>query len=511
MSTPAGASGGSAEGSFRLWEKNREGVEQEILAGGRFRVLETERGRYDAMLDFMLRTGLWAAATEMRPTGLKKDNGIPYRCLNGLECLREMAGIATPAECGPLLRDAYLLERVGFTAERVTRTSEQERNIIDPETLLNHLGRFQEADLEAGFVQHLQVIRQKRWLRGGVYAVDGHDIVIPYGKGYEGAQRMGEGSYGYKLLVLLNLQEDCELVVGYVLGGLQESEITMLRRLLARLERTLGPLRKWLQILVMDRAYWGTDFFCELHQDYGVDFVSRVRDEKLEIHGYIERQLQERERRWTTLEEERQFAGRKETQKVRLTALDPIRLISDEPPHREILVNVVVAVQSHTDGSPIRDKNGKDISRTEYVTTLSPGRYGVKVRRFYRGRWKIENQGFRWLSQTWDIDRPAGHSYGAVLGRLVFVFIIYNTRRLFERQSRQREEEAQQLGRMRSYGAKVSLAGAINVVLTESGYCCSLTTRELLRLQKRRIQALLRRGLAEGRSAEELMRELDSS
>jgi len=301
------------------------------------------------------------------------------------------------------------------------------------------------------------------------------------------------------------------LVVGYVLGGLQESEITMLRRLLARLERTLGPLRKWLQILVMDRAYWGTDFFCELHQDYGVDFVSRVRDEKLEIHGYIERQLQERERRWTTLEEERQFAGRKETQKVRLTALDPIRLISDEPPHREILVNVVVAVQSHTDGSPIRDKNGKDISRTEYVTTLSPGRYGVKVRRFYRGRWKIENQGFRWLSQTWDIDRPAGHSYGAVLGRLVFVFIIYNTRRLFERQSRQREEEAQQLGRMRSYGAKVSLAGAINVVLTESGYCCSLTTRELLRLQKRRIQALLRRGLAEGRSAEELMRELDSS
>lgn len=234
MSTPAGASGGSAEGSFRLWEKNREGVEQEILAGGRFRVLETERGRYDAMLDFMLRTGLWAAATEMRPTGLKKDNGIPYRCLNGLECLREMAGIATPAECGPLLRDAYLLERVGFTAERVTRTSEQERNIIDPETLLNHLGRFQEADLEAGFVQHLQVIRQKRWLRGGVYAVDGHDIVIPYGKGYEGALRMGEGSYGYKLLVLLNLQEDCELVVGYVLGGLQESEITMLRRLLAR-------------------------------------------------------------------------------------------------------------------------------------------------------------------------------------------------------------------------------------------------------------------------------------
>jgi hypothetical protein len=51
---------------------------------------------------------------------------------------------------------------------------------------------------------------------------------------------IGEGSYGYKLLVPLNIQHDCELIVGYVLGGLQESEITMLRRLLARLNQTLG-------------------------------------------------------------------------------------------------------------------------------------------------------------------------------------------------------------------------------------------------------------------------------
>jgi hypothetical protein len=35
------------------------------------------------MFDFLLRSGLWTAATEMRPSGLKKDNGIPYRLLNG--------------------------------------------------------------------------------------------------------------------------------------------------------------------------------------------------------------------------------------------------------------------------------------------------------------------------------------------------------------------------------------------------------------------------------------------
>src|SRR6266704_5516062 len=268
--------------SFRIWEKDRARVEQDIVEGRPFDAFISERGRFDAMFDFMLRSGLWQAAREMRPSGLKKDNGIAYRLLNGVECLREMAGVDTPANCGPLLKDAYLLERIGFTAEKVENRLAKDRPVIDPESLSNHLARFTEPDLEAGFLQHLEVIRSKRWLRGGIYAVDGHDIVIPYGQGYGGAHQMSEvsegGAYGYKLVILLNIQDDCELIVGYILGGLPESEITLLRRLLARLDRTMGPLRKWLKILLMDRGYWGTDLFCELKQDYGIDFVSRVRD-----------------------------------------------------------------------------------------------------------------------------------------------------------------------------------------------------------------------------------------
>src|SRR6266516_2072969 len=506
------SSAAAADGSLRFWKKDRQQVEQDIVEGRPFRVLDSERGRFDAMLDFLLRSGLCAAATEMRPSWLKKDNGIPYRLLNGVECLREMAGIDTPANCGPLLKDAYLLERIGFTAEKVESRIGNDHTVIDPESLLNHLGRFTEADLQAGFEQHLEVIRRKRWLRGGVYAVDGHDILIPYGQGYEGARRISEGAYGYKLLVLLNIQDDCELIVGYILGGLQESEITMLRRMLARLDKTLGPLREWLKILLMDRGYWGTDLFCELKQDYGIDFVSRVRDQKLEVNGSLQRQLEEADRAWTELEEERQFSGRKETQKVRLTALRPITLISDETPvHRQIAVNIVVAYQSHLDDSPIRDKKGKDISRTDYITSLAPGRYGVKVRGVYRGRWGIENQGFRSLSQTWDIDRPAGHSYGAVLARLVFVFMIDNGRHLFEKQSRSRPDYAEQLRQMRSYCPGISLAGAANVVLTASGFCCTFTARELLKLHKQRLQKAIHRGLAAGRAIEEIMRELDSS
>src|SRR5207245_295212 len=64
--------------SFRIWQKDRQRVEEDIVEGRPFEAFISERGRFDGMLDFLPRTGLWAAATEMRPSGLKKDNGIPY-------------------------------------------------------------------------------------------------------------------------------------------------------------------------------------------------------------------------------------------------------------------------------------------------------------------------------------------------------------------------------------------------------------------------------------------------
>ncbi len=129
LSIPAAT---TSSDSFRIWEKDRQRVEQDIVEGKPFEAFLTERGRFDAMFDFMLRNGLWSAATGMRPSGLKKNNGIPYSLLNGVECLREMAGIDTPANCGPLLKDAYLLERIGFTAEKIQGRLRNDQTVIDP-------------------------------------------------------------------------------------------------------------------------------------------------------------------------------------------------------------------------------------------------------------------------------------------------------------------------------------------------------------------------------------------
>jgi hypothetical protein len=117
--------------SFRIWEKDRARVAQDIVEGRPFDAFLSERGRFDAMFGFRPRSGRWRAATEMRPSGLKKDNGIPYRLLNGVACLREMAGIDTPANCGPLLKDSCLLERIGFTAEKIEKRLARDGTAID--------------------------------------------------------------------------------------------------------------------------------------------------------------------------------------------------------------------------------------------------------------------------------------------------------------------------------------------------------------------------------------------
>jgi hypothetical protein len=132
---------------------------------------------------------------------------------------------------------------------------------------------------------------------------------------------------------------------------------------LARLEETMGPLKSWLKIMLMDRGYWGTDLFCELKQDYGIDFVGWVRDEKMEINTVIQREISQPQRNWSQQGEERQFAGKQEIQQVLTAVLPPQLLVSDQT-ERMIEVNLIVAEQRHADGRPILDKKGKDLSWT---------------------------------------------------------------------------------------------------------------------------------------------------
>ena len=82
---------------------------------------------------------------------------------------------------------------------------------------------------------------------------------------------------------------------------------------------------------------------------------------------------------------------------------------------------------------------------------------------------------------------------------------------MFEKESRHRTDYAEQLRQMRAYGPGIALVGATIVALTLSGFCSALTARELLKLHQQRMRNLIERGMAAGKTVEEVMRELDSN
>jgi len=147
----------------------------------------------------------------------------------------------------------------GFQAEQIDAAREQGKLRVDPETLSNHLGRISQAAVERGWWTTCGCCgpnagigaESTRWMERPSHTLRevGH---------YKGAEQVGDAC-GYKLVVVLNIEEGHERVVAWVLGGLARSEKTMLRYLLRKLREQFGRLGDWMKVLVMDRGYWGAD------------------------------------------------------------------------------------------------------------------------------------------------------------------------------------------------------------------------------------------------------------
>jgi len=72
-----------------------------------------------------------------------------------------------------------------------------------------------------------------------------------------------------------------ERIVAFALGPLPTSEHLLLRMALRALERRVGPLRRLIETLVLDRGYWGAQFLLGLRRRHGFHFVTRAQHEGL--------------------------------------------------------------------------------------------------------------------------------------------------------------------------------------------------------------------------------------
>jgi hypothetical protein len=272
-------------GCFRVWLRNDAAVEEELLANRPAEAELTAYGDNDSVLDYLMESELWTILTGMEADGLKCRNGYRPEVLNGVEVIRELAGIGRIQQCGKVLSDTRLMAQAGFNLARLDRAAARERSVIDTETLANHLGRISPESAQRTFIKYVREMRARRLIRGKVYAADAHEIVVRYGRRHERLGKVG-AKYGFKLVILINVRDEKERIVGFAFAPLQTSERAMLLEILERLHREVAPLKEWLQILLLDRGYWGAQYLLGLRKKYGIEVVTRAQHEGLEVVDY---------------------------------------------------------------------------------------------------------------------------------------------------------------------------------------------------------------------------------
>ncbi len=496
--------------TWHLWREDKQAVARQLEEGRHLDGHTSAFGDNDLIIGFLMVEGFWSVLVETEADGLKKGNGYPPRTLNGLWALCELAGVERIARSGKVIGDEALLRMVGFQVEQIEKAKAKGRPRVDSETLSNHLGRISEAAVEKSWWEHVRLLRSKKWYRGGVYAVDGTDITIPYGEkeNYEGAERRGE-AVGYKLVVVLNIEEGQERVVGWILGGLARNEKTLLKELMSRLRKQFGRLGDWMKVLVMDRAYWGAEFLGNLKKNEGVDYVIRARDEEIAVTQNMEGLSKLGSTAWHEVEEEHSRLGK---MKVKMAGLQEVPLCDgDEVEHGPC--RGVIAEEYDLRGQRLPERD-----RFYYVTSLPVDPKSAEsvqsVRTYYRRRWAIENQGFWVLTKRWNLDTLVARNLSAIRARLNFVLQLYNAENCcawkhpgdfadeFHRLKRPPQEE--RLGRpsIMVYTPEGEI-GAFQVNEYKD-----LITRAVTKEVKKDVKDRIREGLEQGRPLDEILRDL---
>jgi hypothetical protein len=258
--------------------------------------------------------------------------------------------------------------------------------------------------------------------------------------------------------------------------------------------------------LLLDRGYWGAEFLLGLHRRYGIDLVTLARDEDLEFARELDRLAATPDVPWSWAHETHSHLG--EIQ-VRLAGFDGIELY-DKNAKAVGRLNAVVADEYDAAGQRVRDEKGDERPRFHYATTLPAAARPHRIRRYYRQRWVIENQGFRELTQAWDLDCPAGRRFNVLNSRVAFALMLYNGDRLLRMKHPDRWQEV--LRRQQAFGERNRLGGPTVAAYTPEGHLGLYPLAEYEHLvadrERHRLLHALREGLTQGEPLERVLERL---
>lgn len=457
----------------KVWILDENQVEGDVLAGKGYEEAGTCFGENELVVDLLRETGLWEQLMTLKPK--VRPNGVPWQRLNGILILKELLHVGKLQHIGKVIRDGHLMHELGFNLAVAEEKREEDRGVIHRDTARNHLKRVGAQESVGHFYQFVRFMREKRWIRGGVYAADGFEIEV-YGKSYPKGgevwdEREKRWKRGYKVVLLMNIQEERERVVGFTIGPIQTDERKLLREILEQLEEKVGKVHEMIDTLVLDRGYFGWDFFEELKGRWKVHFILMAKQNLLlteEVAHLSGSGQVKMERRYLDGEEVEVGAAHEVMHGYK----------NKEQPYQGKLNVAILRKQE-------KNRKGKEASKEYYYVTDQGIRNPLKIIELYRKRWTIENQGIRELSQTWKIREMAGRTWNAILARLVLVLELYNAIKIVEmKYPKDIEELKKQLKRR---GERSLLSGDAVVVYCGK-YFATLSRRQYTRLVRRSTQ-----------------------
>lgn len=418
--------------SLIVWEHDQEAAEEAVINRENYECRDSKHGAVDFIMTFLENTGLWDTMTNRRPSSLRQDNGYDYEKLNGIAALKEIAGVRRISASGKVLKDAGLMARLGFALE-----IGEDKKAAHEDTLRNHLNRFTKEESYKWFIDdHVHFLRQNKWIREKIYAVDGYEIEVT-GKTYEGIGKVWnadkkEYRYGYKLLLLVNTAEGRERIVGAVLGEIQEDERKLCLKLFELIEEHLCPIKELIGIILMDRGYWGAEFLHKIYFDYKIDIVSLAKKNSCFVKDEVNYIVENNKLPFVKYKVRNKSYYERKTQRKQ-------KKKSKEPKHKEIYLayeeGLGFGVWEEKDLNVVimktKNKEGKwDI--TTFVTTLPIKNNPLKIYELYSQRWTIENDINRELDQRWNLRTLPGRNLNIIVSRIMLVLKLFNAEKILE-------------------------------------------------------------------------------
>ena len=319
--------------ALKVWIRNEKQIEEAIINGEKVEVVDSDFGANEFVIDFLKEAGIWDTITGMRPL-MKKENGYPSKVILGTLIMKELLCIGKLSGVGKVIEDGKLMSDIGFTIERIKEAENKEKGVIDLGTLRNHLKRIPPTESDKAFYHHIALLREKRWIRGHQYVADAVQLEVPYGETFEGMGKVWDTKekrykYGYKLELLMNVTGTGRLrFLGCCLASINSDERALLFHIFEDIEKCLGKgkVKEIVESLTLDRGYWGAHFLWKLKHQWGVDFVTMVRDDDLDFVHHVEYYLEgikpAFEERWITVT----HRGKKRKKKIRIHGVNGISL-----------------------------------------------------------------------------------------------------------------------------------------------------------------------------------------